>query len=183
MLWFTSDLHLGHKNIIKYSNRPFNSVEEMDESLINNLNKLVKSDDTLWFLGDFCFSNDNQLLNYRKRINCNTINIVLGNHDKVKYASFKDNFNIVCNFYELKIKEYNLDTDLVVLCHYALKVWNRSHHGTWHLYGHSHGSLPDDPTSKSFDCGVDCFNYKPINILEVSDIMSRKNWKTVDHHD
>jgi calcineurin-like phosphoesterase family protein len=70
----------------------------------------------------------------------------------------------------------------ITLCHYALRVFNKSHHGSWHLYGHSHGTLPDDPNSLSFDVGVDCHNYFPISLDQVKKIMSKKTWKPIDHH-
>ena len=70
----------------------------------------------------------------------------------------------------------------IVLLHYAMKVWNKSHHGAWHLYGHSHGSLPESEDSLSFDCGVDSHDYRPISYDEVKRIMSKKTWKPLDHH-
>ena len=70
----------------------------------------------------------------------------------------------------------------IVLLHYAMRVWNRSHHGSWHLYGHSHGSLPDDPNSLSFDVGVDCWGYAPISYQEVKSVMSGKTFAPIDHH-
>lgn len=63
-----------------------------------------------------------------------------------------------------------------------MRVWNKSHYGAWMLYGHSHGSLIDDPNSLSFDVGVDCHNYKPFSFEEVKEIMSHKIWKAIDHH-
>ena len=66
----------------------------------------------------------------------------------------------------------------IVLFHYAMRVWNASHYGTWHLYGHSHGDLPDDETSLSFDVGVDCHNFYPLSYSDVTGIMSKKNWKS-----
>jgi calcineurin-like phosphoesterase family protein len=63
-----------------------------------------------------------------------------------------------------------------------MRVWNKSHHGAWHLYGHSHGTLPDDPNALSFDCGVDCHNYTPISFEQVEAIMAKKTFKPIDHH-
>ena len=66
--WFTSDFHLGHRNIIRYCSRPFASVEEMDAAILANLNKLVGADDVLYFLGDFCLGGPDQARRYRDRI-------------------------------------------------------------------------------------------------------------------
>ena len=79
--WFTSDFHLGHRNIIRYCSRPFASVEEMDAAILANLNKLVGADDVLYFLGDFCLGGPDQARQYRDRIVCRNIHVVEGNHD------------------------------------------------------------------------------------------------------
>jgi len=172
--WFTSDLHLGHANIIKYSNRPFSSVEEMDRALIANWNAKIAQNDVVYFLGDFCFSDVTRGQNYLNQLN-GIKHLITGNHDKTAvqlrgWASIKD-------FAEVRIEGQS-----ITICHYAMRVWNKSHHGSWHLYGHSHGSLPDDPNSRSFDVGVDCHNYQPVNMEDISRIMKRKTWKAVDHH-
>jgi calcineurin-like phosphoesterase family protein len=66
---------------------------------------------------------------------------------------------------------------MIVLFHYALREWNASHWGSYHLYGHSHGTLPDIDTSLSFDIGVDCHNFYPLSYEEVKAIMKKKNWQ------
>ena len=63
-----------------------------------------------------------------------------------------------------------------------MKVWDKSHHGAWHLYGHSHGSLPDDPNSLSFDIGCNIHDYYPLEFEDVRKIMSTKTFKPIDHH-
>jgi calcineurin-like phosphoesterase family protein len=83
MIYFTADLHLGHKNIIKYCERPFNDVHEMNKSILDNINNIVNFDDELYILGDFCFRGKNPI-EYRSRINCQKVHIILGNHDKEK---------------------------------------------------------------------------------------------------
>ncbi len=187
MDWFTSDTHFGHANIIRYSNRPYKSVDEMDDALIRNINALVKADDTFWHLGDFCFgpreSNAffRKAKSYRDRINCRNIILIWGNHDPNPTWRESESFRrLFMEDYMLRITKIN--GQRISLCHYSMKIWDKSHHGAWHLYGHSHGSLPDDPNSLSFDCGVDCHNYKPINFNEVSAIMAKKTYKPIDHH-
>lgn len=204
MIWFSSDWHLGHANIIKYSRRPFlgqedknkmdqglisyqdhkwrpdkESITLMDNSIINNINQVVMPKDELWFLGDFCFGSKDSYYKtaraYRDRINCDNIFMIKGNHDR----------ECICNLFTdmFDMKEISHNGQKIVLCHYAMRVWNKSHRGTWHLYGHSHGSLPDDPNSQSFDCGIDCHNYKPLSFFDVGRIMSKKTWKPIDHHE
>jgi calcineurin-like phosphoesterase family protein len=70
----------------------------------------------------------------------------------------------------------------IVLCHYAMRVWSRSHYGAWHLYGHSHGSLEDLPTSLSFDVGIDCHDHYPLCYDDVKWKMNLKTYQPVDHH-
>ena len=172
--WFTSDLHFGHANIIKYSNRPFASVDEMDRVLIANWNAKVGQYDVVRFLGDFCFSDLEKGQRYFDQLN-GVKHLIVGNHDKtaVQIKGWKS----INHFEEIKVEGQS-----ITLCHYAMRVWNKSHHGAWHLYGHSHGSLPDDPNSRSFDVGVDCHDYQPINLDDISRIMKRKTWKAIDHH-
>ena len=80
--WFTADFHLGHANIIRYCGRPFPTVEEMDQAILERLNASVKANDILYFLGDFCIGNQARILEYRRRIRCKKIFAVPGNHDK-----------------------------------------------------------------------------------------------------
>src|ERR1039458_3340961 len=80
--WFTSDFHLGHFNIIRYCNRPFADTREMDEVIVDRLNGLVKPNDTLYFLGDFCLGKHDSVAAYRNRLACQTIHFIDGNHDK-----------------------------------------------------------------------------------------------------
>src|SRR5271163_4275578 len=146
--WFTADFHFGHNNIIRYCNRPFRSVEEMDQTILDRLNASVKANDILYFLGDFCIGSKAKALEQRKQIRCKKIFAVPGNHDK-QIRKLTEEFSWLSNLAEISIH-----SQPVVICHYAMRVWNRSHHGAWHLYGHSHGNLPDTPTSLSMDVGV-----------------------------
>lgn len=157
----------------------------MDQELISRINKTVKSDDTLYHLGDWCltggrFKKPGEAAQfYRRQINCQNIILIWGNHDKKgrKDPLFQSQFNKTYDLYEGYIEDQRY-----TLCHYAMVVWNKSHHGSYHLYGHSHGTLPDDPNSRKFDCGVDCFDFYPIGTEKVKEVMSEKQWKPKDHH-
>lgn len=178
--WFTADTHFGHANIIKYCSRPFKDSVEMNEAIIENWNKVVQSHDLVYHLGDFCFgkgvTGDSMFNSYRNRLK-GLIVFIKGNHDHLAWRNRSKFYAAHDSYYETEVNGKE-----ITLCHYAMRVWNKSHHGAWHLYGHSHGSLPDDPNSLSFDCGVDCFNYRPINFDEVAQVMAKKNWKPIDHH-
>jgi calcineurin-like phosphoesterase family protein len=175
--FFTSDTHFGHANIIKYCNRPYADAAEMDEALIRNWNSVVGRDDTVFHLGDFAVGGG-PAAPYLSRLN-GTIYFCLGNHDKrliTHYGYF--GFESILPH----IREVTIEKQKIVLCHYAMKVWNGSHKGDWQLYGHSHGTLPDDPTALSCDVGVDCWNYFPVSMEQLRAKMKTKKYEPVDHH-
>ena len=174
-IWFTSDTHFGHAKISEYSNRPFKTVEEMDEALISNWNALVKKGDTVYHLGDFSFARETEDVEaYIKRL-YGQIHLIRGNHDhrqtrKAKFAEVLD------------YKELNVNGQVIVLCHYPIASWNKMHHGSWMLHGHSHGSFPEDLNARRIDVGVDPRGYKPISFDDVERIMRLYSFKPVDHH-
>jgi calcineurin-like phosphoesterase family protein len=185
-IWFTSDTHFGHANIIRFSKRPFKDVEQMDAMLIKNWNSVVGYQDDVYHLGDFSLTSAERSLRILEQLNGN-IHLIKGNHEKsVLEKSFtREKFAWIKDYYELKVEDLDArgNRQTIVLLHYAMKVWNKSHHGAWHLYGHSHGSLPDDINSLSFDVGVDSHDYFPISYEQVKRIMSKKEFKPIDHHD
>ena len=146
----------------------------MDEELIKRWNDKVKFQDTVYHLGDFAFADPAKYLN---RLN-GSIKFVRGNHDKRLEEYARGN-----GFYLKDVLSTRVGSQDFWLSHYAHRVWPKSHRGVWHLYGHSHGTLPDDPDSLSFDCGVDCHNYAPLEFSEVAKIMEKKKFKPVDHHE
>ena len=106
--WFTADTHFGHRNIIKYCQRPVMSeseqqqaiesprgdwrvsdetVERHDQMLMDNINAVVAATDTLWILGDFCWGDFAAAKGFRDRIKCRNVNLVWGNHDKREIES------------------------------------------------------------------------------------------------
>jgi calcineurin-like phosphoesterase family protein len=175
--FFTADTHFGHTNIIKYCNRPFKSIQEMDSELIKRWNSKITDKDIVFHLGDFCFgNNDHDFDKYFSQLNGKIV-WIKGNHDELAWKN-RDKFQTYSSgYYEAKI-----DNQSIVLCHYAMLVWNKSHFGTWHLYGHSHGTLPDNLNSMSMDCGVDTNNYYPYSFAEIAKRMSKKTFVPIDHH-
>lgn len=177
-IWFSSDWHLSHHGVIKYDNRPFKDIYEMDETIIENYNNLVGDKDDFYFLGDFSFADQKTTDQYLSRLKGNLF-FIKGNHDHTKGTVKLYQKHGV---YLGELNKITINKQDVILCHYAMKVWNRSHHGSFHLYGHSHHSLPDDPNSLSFDVGCNGWDYKPLEFEQVQGIMSKKEWKPIDHH-
>jgi calcineurin-like phosphoesterase family protein len=116
---------------------------------------------------------------FRKRIKCKQIFYVWGNHDKYlrKKKEFEDCFVKCADLLNVTYEE-----QCIVLSHYSFRVWDKRHYGSWNLYGHSHGSLPDDPDSKGLDVGVDCWDWKPVSFTQIKERMALKNNKPLDHH-
>lgn len=172
--FFTADTHFSHKNIIKYSNRPFSTVIEMNQTLIENWNSRISQNDTVYHLGDFAFGDVDSSQTIFDQLN-GKIHLIKGNHDSqsVKIKGWQS----VSHYVEVTVGK-----QFIVMSHYSMRVWNKSHYGAWMLYGHSHGSLPDDINALSIDVGVDCHNYFPLSLGEISRIMKNKNYKPVDHH-
>jgi len=168
-LWFTADPHFGHDAIRKHCKRPYQSLQEMDDGMIKNWNDKVGNHDTIAVLGDFAFKD---YAKYLDRLNGAKIYLVFGNHDNYQEA------NKVDPKYGFTDIQENLsvmvDHEEIFLSHFAHRVWNKSHYGTWHLYGHTHGMLPEDELSLSFDVGVDCNNFTPVSYQQVKDKIEKK---------
>jgi calcineurin-like phosphoesterase family protein len=180
-VFFTSDTHYYHKNIIKYSKRPFKDVEEMNDTLIKNYNKVVGSEDICYHLGDFGFSHPQNLRTIIKALP-NLQAIILGNHDDAH--NFRGIVPVVKDYLEIKVPDSDAKQGIqrIVLFHYSMRVWNQSHRGAWQLYGHSHGTLFDDPTLLSTDVGVDPMKYFPVSYEQLKERFKLKTFKPIDHH-
>jgi calcineurin-like phosphoesterase family protein len=179
MEFFISDLHLGHENIIKYANRPFKNADEMNEAMVNNWNSVVSKDDKTFVVGDLALCPPRKACNLIRRMNGLKF-LVPGNHDwqLLDDEEFNSLVTVLPPLHEISVSDSEgyKGRRNIVLCHYSMRVWNKSHHGSYHLYGHSHGRLRDDPNSLSFDVGVDCHNFTPISYARVREIMSKKTW-------
>jgi calcineurin-like phosphoesterase family protein len=158
-VYFTSDTHFGHGNIIRYCNRPFGTVAEMDDALIANWNAVVGRGDEVWHLGDFGWWRDAKhirsifhQLHGRKRL-------VIGNHDG------KELLDLPWSAPPSHYVEISVDRQRVVLFHYGMRVWNGMRRGAVQLYGHSHGRLPG--TDLSLDVGADCWNFMPVTMKQI----------------
>ena len=168
MIFFTADLEFEHANIIKLCNRPFKDVNHMNEELVKLWNSVVDTGDTVYILGDFAYKNEDY---WASRLNGNKY-FIPGNHDHMKKIEDIQDLFILHPIFELKVPdlldEYG-NKRLIVLSHYSMRTWNKSHMSSWHLFGHSHGML--EPYGLSFDVGVDTHDYYPYSLDEVENKM------------
>lgn len=178
---FTSDSHFGHFNIIKYTHRPFSTIEEMNENLIFSWNSVVDPDDTVYHLGDFTMGSTEYAISILKRLNGKKC-IVLGNHDKALRKAPRA-FDGLIEWMK-DYAEVSINGQLIIMCHYPFSVWNQSHRGAWDLHGHCHNTHNYLNTEfvKRLDVGVDNFNYAPVSFEKVKEIMDSKTFKPIDHH-
>ena len=169
-LFFTSDTHFGHKNIIKYCDRPFESVEEMNETLIKNWNDTVPPDGIVIHMGDFAmgYSKLQEIESIVKRLN-GQIHLTLGNHDTLEFLK---GFTSIQEILRVKVADDEIGGIINIICnHYPQVVWDGKHRGYWHLYGHVHGidlqyALK---ATMSMDVGVDAIKewYRPLSYEEI----------------
>lgn len=204
-VWFTSDLHFLHANVIKYCNRP-TTVEEQTDWIIKQLNEFIGEDDIVYHLGDFTFVGPKKkhiVKEIISRLNGHW-RFILGNHDNesmlrevVKEFPYHE---VIGNYQELKYANRKL-----VLCHYPFKTWNCSNRGSINIHGHVHGEMnkrhfknktvekiakyfgldKKRPPINQIDVGIDAIDdHRPIEIDELIKLVDANNphSKSVNHH-
>lgn len=146
MIWFFSDPHYAHKNIIRGTSewpdksgcRPFDSFQEYHNWLVDEINSRVMPNDVAWCLGDWSFGGEHRIAEFRHRLNCGDIHLILGNHDhhiaKAIDEPEKYGFHSIRQYAELDINKIRL-----VLFHYPIESWHMMERGAIHLHGHTHG--------------------------------------------
>jgi calcineurin-like phosphoesterase family protein len=187
-VWFTSDCHFCHANVIKYDNRPFNDVEEMNERLILNWNSVVGEKDVVFYLGDLSFDrsggNTERIVN---ELN-GKIHYILGNHDDERDIRKLNRFETISDYVNLSINDLDNPRKKqgIMMMHYPILSWDKAHHGDWHLHGHCHQSLvtqnPEYYKRKVLDMGCNGWDYRPVSYNEIKAIMAAKEIDRVDHH-
>jgi len=167
MDWFTSDPHYDHENIIKFSKRPFSNVEEMNGELVRRWNSVVKPGDRVFLLGDIAISKNLPRVDRLLSQLAGQKFWILGNHDRDEARKvFAHRFQKIDKLMDLKIGS-GATMQHIVLCHFAMIAWNKSHHGSWMLHGHHHGGLVYPFPAKIADVGVDCWDYTPVSFEEL----------------
>jgi calcineurin-like phosphoesterase family protein len=166
--WFTADLHLNHAKIIEYCDRPFSDVDHMNTTLVNNYQAVVEPGDDVFILGDFALSGHHH---FARRLPGQK-HLLFGNHDNKTRKKFTTwGFAWAKDVYELRIKRDGSDPIYIWLSHYSHQSWPRSFHGSWHLFGHSHGRLPG--YGLSLDVGVDSWGYAPVSLKTIEKEMKK----------
>jgi len=206
--WFISDTHIGHGNIMKYCNRLGLSADEqknlkdkadfkvsnesivrMNDMIVDEINSVVMPEDRLWHLGDVIFGNKKFVYaNCKKfldRLNCKEIHLCRGNHDnkiiEPLFASVED-----VRYIRISKKK------MVFVSHYAHAIWDQSHRGRIHLYGHSHAGAEKGldammPGRRSTDVGIDNLmklfgSYKPVDMEQIESVLGDRPGHSIDHH-
>jgi calcineurin-like phosphoesterase family protein len=187
-IWFASDYHFLHANVIKYDNRPFEDVLEMNEVLIDNWNELVDDKDIVFYLGDLSFErNGNETKKIVDQLK-GKIHYILGNHDDEKKITKLNRFETISDYVNLLVDDEDNPRKKqgIIMMHYPILSWDKAHHGDWHLHGHCHQSLAnkkiDYYNRKVLDVGCNGWDYKPVSYHEIKNVMNTKEIENVDHH-
>ena len=207
-IFFTSDTHYGHANICRgvtnwrdengnvpiNTTRDFETLEQMNDKIVESINSVVGEDDTLFHLGDWSFGGYDNIEEFRNRIVCKNVHLILGNHDhhiERNKGDIQRLFSSVNQYLHLEVKWEGKDKfehARFALMHYPIASWNGMNDGVIHLHGHVH--LPNNlrvTNGKAMDVGVDGNNYEPISMGEVLKIMSKQPIAKLalpkDHHE
>jgi calcineurin-like phosphoesterase family protein len=184
LIYFTSDTHFNHDNIIKYSSRPFSTLEEMTEAYIQRWNDIVRPGDSVYHLGDFAISygkrHEKLVDDLLARLKGQKF-LIKGNHDRKEVVD-NPRWAAVYDYKEIKVDRGGVHKQRIVLFHYPLRSWNQVHRGAWHLHGHCHGNLPQCP-GKHLDVGMDAAaNHRLLSLDEVAHYMESRQIHSEDHH-
>ena len=185
-IYFTSDLHFGHENVIRFDNRPFENAEEMDEELIRRWNNKVGIGDLVYVLGDFIWKTRNGVAaDLIKRLNGQII-LIKGNHDRFLHnVEAKKALAGVKDYDDIAIELEDGSTKRCILSHYFIPLYNGRRYGGIHLHGHSHTTqeaylekriaqmmAEEGYESRIFNVGCMYWNYEPVTLDE---ILAREN--------
>jgi len=166
MVYFTADMHFGHRAIINMQSRPFESVEEMNRVLLQNFNSVVHKDDTVYILGDICHHMKIEDADELIRKMHGKKYLIIGNHDK-KYDPrlFED----IRDFMKVSVDGCNF-----ALMHYPMLSWPKKSSGGYQLHGHIHARMEYNEANRAegirrYDVGVDANNFFPVSVKQIKD--------------
>lgn len=179
MIFFTADTHFWHSGIIPLCRPWATSVEHMNAQLIENWNTIVRSDDTVYHLGDLSFAGTERTVSVVGQLN-GRIKLIPGNHDEGKIAALSK-IGLIDIAPELLYWKH--EGIRAVLCHYPLLSWRNMAHGSWMLHGHSHGTMDNSKAGKRMDVGIDAMGHGfPIPLEFIVEYMKNATFVQVDHH-
>ena len=166
-VWFTADEHYAHWNINRFCNRGFKDLHHMHKTLRDNFNSVVKPEDHTYHLGDFTFESDPGQVHskYVQPLNGGHT-FLMGSHDKWLKREW-DTHEAIFGLRKAPsyLIEKSIENRFLVMCHYAMRTWPRSHHGSIQLFGHSHGRL--EASENQLDVGVDTNNFYPYDLPSI----------------
>lgn len=140
MNYYISDTHFGHGNILRFDNRPFSNVKDMEQTLIKNWNERVTKDDTVYIIGDFCWGLEDEWIRILDQLNGMKV-LIRGNHDlKSPSANLKKRFRKIVDYEEVKDNGKR-----IIMCHYPIMFYRASYNpDVWHFCGHTHNRTSEE---------------------------------------
>lgn len=192
MIYFTSDWHIGHENVLRFDNRPFNSLKHMHETLVYNYNQIVKPSDICYFLGDIAFKNNEESQSIISKLNGTKI-LIRGNHDPGVNSCYDMGFDVVLHGANIQLGKTK-----ITMLHCPLmgvpreltedgSSWHNEHkfsqfsmpdYGQYHVHGHCHFERKDRIRDRQFEVGVRANRYEPVSMSEIESwIMKREGYK------
>lgn len=207
-IWFTSDTHYNHSNICRGTSnwpeesktRKFDTLDQMNDAIVDNINHVVGEDDILFHLGDWSFGGFEMIQEFRDRVNCKNIHLLLGNHDhhiENDKGGVRKLFASVNNYLRLELTipaepgpgtSKKVIKKSIVMCHYPIASWHDMNRGVIQLHGHVHLG-PEDKLhrGKAMDIGMDGNLMEPYSLQEIGQIMRDRPVSCLvlpnDHHE
>lgn len=181
MKFYTSDLHIGHQNVISFDQRPFYNLDDMKQTIIHNWNSIVTSNDEVYILGDM-FWNNEDIPDVLPQLKGN-LYLVKGNHDRIN-SEMSKRFVWIRDYAEIKDGDEH-----IVLCHYPIAHWRNADYGTIHLYGHIHSGRDSRPFDeykelmkqrgtpyRCYNVGCMLCDYTPRTLKEIINYYEVNKW-------
>jgi calcineurin-like phosphoesterase family protein len=201
-VFFTADTHYSHHNICSATTnwvnpptlRDFKSLDAMNDRIVNNINTLVGENDILFHLGDWSFGGFDKIAEFRNRLLCKNIHLILGNHDhhiERNKEGIRDLFSSVTHYTRLTVvKQLSRNSNVkfnFVLFHFPIASWDNMNQNVIHLHGHTHLNEVDRVgKGKSLDVGMDGNILYPILMEKICNRLERNPIDNLvlpkDHH-
>jgi calcineurin-like phosphoesterase family protein len=183
MKYWSSDWHLGHGNVIRFLDRPFESVQEMNDTILKNMFSPLKKGDEFFFLGDLSWSKSAYQRVFDELPSGVSFHWLLGNHDLKEYKKWEFYCTSISELKHIKVKGIT-----IALCHYPMVTWNKSHFNSYMLFGHHHAkghgiqNLQQHTEGKMLNVNCEFNDYKPYSENDIIRIMENKpnNWDLIE---